>query len=152
MPASKLSFKENHLKLELEDVEFTAGTEVVKIGKLSAELDVNDLLRTKLPALLDGPPDGIIIMSFGDKKVHCIKEVREFTRMSLQEAKALIESVPNARIDATSEGERACVEFCQRIAGHGGHAELVRAQGTVPSVMDKLREMLSEALMGQPFA
>lgn len=146
MPASKLSFKENHLKLEVEGLEFTAGPEVIKVDKLSVELDVNDLLRTKLPALTEGRPAGITFISFGDRKIQCIKEVRAFTGLGLKESKELVEQAPNGFIDTTGKSEAHCEAFCQVIAESGGLAELVRANANTPSVMDKLREMLSEAL------
>lgn len=146
MPASKLSFKENRLKLEVEGLEITAGLEVIKVDKLSVELDVNDLLRTKLPALTEGRPEGINFLSFGDKKIMCIKEVRAFTGLGLKESKELVEQAPNGFIDTTGKSEAACEAFVKVIEESTGCAELVRSAVTVPSVMDKLREMLSEVL------
>jgi ribosomal protein L7/L12 len=146
MPRSKISFKDNHLKLEVEGLEFTAGPEIVKVGKLAVELDVNDLLRAKLPKLVDGRPAGITFISFGDKKIQCIKAVRAFTGMGLKEAKFLVEEAPDAHIDTSTMTERACVEFCEDIEQIGGRADLVRTDQTIPSVLDKLREMLSDAL------
>ena len=146
MPASKLSFKENHLRFEVTGLEMTLGPEVVKADHLSIELDVNDLLRAKLPALQDGRPAGINFISFGDKKIMCIKEVRAFTGMGLKEAKELVEQSPNGFIDTSGKSDAACVAFCKAIEQETGRAELVRSDATIPSVMDKLREMLSEAL------
>jgi hypothetical protein len=146
MPISKLSFKENHLKLEIEGLECTLGPEVVKAERLSVELDVNDLLRAKLPALLDGQPKGITFISFGNKKIQCIKEVRGFTGLGLKEAKELVEAAPEAHIDTSNKSVTECEEFCATIEHHTGRADLTRTDATVPSVMDKLREMLSEAL------
>ena len=146
MPASKLTFKDNHLKLEVEGLEMTLGPEVVKADRLSVELDVNDLLRAKLPALTDGRPAGITFISFGDKKIQCIKEIRAFTGLGLKEAKELSEQAPNGFIDTTGKSDAQCLEFCKTIERETGRAELVRSNATIPSVMDKLREMLSEAL------
>ncbi len=146
MPASKLSFKDNILKLEVEGLECTIGPEVLKADRLGVELDVNDLLRAKLPALAEGRPAGIKLISFGDKKIQCIKEVRGFTGLGLREAKDLVEQAPNAFIDTCGKQESACESFCEVIEACSGHAELVRSNVTTPSVMDKLREMLTEAL------
>jgi ribosomal protein L7/L12 len=146
MPASKLSFKDNILKLEVEGLECTLGPEVLKADRLSVELDVNDLLRAKLPALTEGRPEGITFISYGDRKIQCIKEVRAFTGLGLKEAKELVEQSPNGFIDTSGKQESACESFCKVIEAEGGRAELVRSNATTPSVMDKLREMLSEAL------
>lgn len=146
MPASKLSFKDNRLKLEVEGLECTLGPEVLRADRLSIELDVNDLLRAKLPALTDGRPAGINLFSFGEKKIHCIKEVRSFAGMGLIDAKKLVEAAPDAYISTTGKSESECETFCRNIESFTGRAELVRESATVPSVMDKLREMLTEAL------
>jgi hypothetical protein len=146
MPASKLSFKDNILKLEVEGLECTLGPEVLKADRLSVELDVNDLLRAKLPALTDGRPAGITFVSFGDRKIQCIKSVRAFTGLGLKEAKELVEESPNGFIDTTGKTEESCVAFCKNIEADGGRCELVRSDATIPSVMDKLREMITEAL------
>lgn len=148
MPASKLSFKENHLKLEVIGLEMTLGPEVVKADRIEVELDVNDLLRAKLPALTDGRPAGVAFVSFGDKKIQCIKEVRGFTGLGLKEAKMLVEAAPGpeAHIDTGSKSVKECEDFCATIESYGGRADLIRTDATVPSVMDKLREMLTEAL------
>lgn len=146
MPASKLSFKDNILKLEVEGLECTLGPEVLKADRLSIELDVNDLLRAKLPALAEGRPDGITFVSFGERKIQHIKLVRAFTGIGLKEAKELVEQSPNGFIDTTGKPVAACEEFCKTVEAEGGRAELVRSNATVPSVMDKLREMLTEAL------
>ncbi len=146
MPASKLSFKENHLKLEVEGLEFTVGSEVLRAERLSIELDVNDLLRAKLPALADGQPAGINFISFGEKKIMCIKEVRAFTGMGLRDSKQIVEQAPNVFIDTTGKSEAECEAFVKAIEEYTGRAELVRSAMTVPSVMDKLREMITEAL------
>jgi hypothetical protein len=146
MPVSKLSFKENHLKLEVEGLECTLGPEVLRADRLSIELDVNDLLRAKLPALADGRPAGINFISFGDKKIMCVKEVRAFTGLGLKDSKELVEQAPNGFIDTTGKSEAECEAFVKAIEESTGYAELVRSAMTVPSVMDKLREMLAEAL------
>lgn len=145
MPVSKLTFKENHLHLHVEDLEFSVGAEIFKVGKLSVKLDVNDLLRAKLPALAEGRPAGISFVSFGEKKIQCIKEIRTFTGMALRDAKELSEQSPGF-IDTSGKSEQECLEFCATIGGYGGTAELVRSDQNIPSVMDKLREMLAEAL------
>lgn len=155
MPASKLSFKENHLKLEVEGLEFTVGhnlasphlvPDIIKVEKLTVELDVNDLLRAKLPALVEGRPAGIAFISYGSGKIQCAKAVRAFTGCSLAEAKELVEMSPNGFIDTAGKKGSECESFCNVILNEGGKAELVRSNQTIPSVMDMLREMLSEAL------
>jgi hypothetical protein len=146
MPRAKLTFKENHLKLEVSGLEMTLGPEVVKAEHLSVELDVNDLLRAKLPALVDGRPAGITFVSDGSRKIQCIKEVRAFTGLGLKEAKELVEEAPTGHIDTSNKSVQECENFIKIIEENGGRADLVRSDPTIPSVMDKLREMLSEAL------
>lgn len=149
MPRPKVTFKENHLKLEVCGLECTLGPEVLKADRLSVELDVNDLLRAKLPALQDGRPAGINFISFGEKKIQCIKEIRAFTGFGLKEAKQLAEEAPGAFIDTSGKSDAECVAFCKIIEEATGRAELVRSNATVPSVMDKLRELLTEALSNE---
>jgi ribosomal protein L7/L12 len=146
MPASKLSFKENHLKLEVEGLEMTAGAEIIKVGKLTAELDINDLLRAKLPGLVEGRVDGLYLRDFGVKKIQCIKYIRGLTGLGLREAKLKSEEVPDAYIDTKGLSVESCKRFVLDVADAGGLAEIVHADGNIPSVMDKLREMLTDAL------
>ncbi|KKN88779.1 hypothetical protein LCGC14_0243860 [marine sediment metagenome] len=146
MPASKLSFKDNILKLEVEGLECTIGPEVLRADRLSVELDVNDFLRAKLPALTEGRPAGITFISFGERKIQCIKEVRAFTGLGLKDSKELVEEAPHGFIETAGKLESACESFCKVIEENGGRAELVHSTANTPSVMDKLREMITEAL------
>lgn len=47
----------------------------------------------------------VMLKSFGDKKVHVIKAVREITTLSLKDAKDLVESAPVAVREAVSKAE-----------------------------------------------
>lgn len=47
----------------------------------------------------------VILQSFGDKKVHVIKAVRELTTLSLKDAKDLVESAPVTVKEAVSKAE-----------------------------------------------
>ena len=53
------------------------------------------------PAAADAPAEekvefDVILISFGDKKIQVIKEVRAITGLGLKEAKALVEEAPKA--------------------------------------------------------
>ncbi len=151
MPRAKLSFKENHFAFELENVEFTVGAEIVKIGAFKGELDVNDLLRTRLPALSKGKGKGVWFTSFGDKKIQHIKLTRALTGMGLKEAKELTESVPILVNSDTLNVDRIISDaeledFCVDIRLNGGEAEMLRDEVEGPTILHLFQEFLSDAI------
>lgn len=145
MPRSKVTFKETVLDLELENVEVTVGPEILRVGRLKAKLDVADLLRADLPEFALGPATGVMLLGFGEKKIMCIKEVRGLTGWSLKEAKDFVESAPNfldREILLTTAFEAA-----KTIEAAGGSAKVQRSSAR--TVLDRLRELLSEAIKAQ---
>jgi hypothetical protein len=161
MPRSRLDFKENRLVFEIEDVEFTVGPEIVKVGRLKGELDVNDLLRTRLPHLVKGPVTGVKLYGFAQKKIQVIKETRSLTELGLMATKRLVEGTPvtifpGMRVPNPAGGDDE-VSVCFGLSDMKAyveaicflddcHAEIEYGDATGPSVMDCLRDMLTEAL------
>ena len=47
----------------------------------------------------------VVLISYGEKKINFIKEVRAMTGLGLKEAKDLVEAVPKAVKEAISKGE-----------------------------------------------
>ncbi len=152
MPRSRISFKENHFAFELENVEFTVGTEIVKIGAFKGELDVNDLLRTRLPKLAKGKGKGAWFTSFGDKKIQCIKLTRALTGMALKEAKELTESLPilvnsdTPYIEKVFLSDKDLELFCKEIKLNGGEAEMLHDDDEGPTILHLFQEFLTDAI------
>jgi hypothetical protein len=161
MPRPKISFKKNRLAFEVEDVEFTVGPEIVKVGRLKGELDVSDLLRTRLPQLAKSPVTGVKLFGYGQKKIQVIKETRSLTQVGLLATKQLVESAPVMLIPSMSvlgrPGDAPEVSVCFGLSDMNAyveeicslddcHAEVMYGDATGPSVMDCLRDMLTEAL------
>jgi ribosomal protein L7/L12 len=160
MPASKVSFKTNRFDFEVENVEFTAGPEIVKVGHLKGSLDVADLLRIRLPEMAAGRGTGVMITSYGAKKIQVIKDTRNFTGWGLKEAKSAIESlplfiptcgkvaakVPGQNVPKVTTSKKDMEEFVAQIEESDGSASICRADSEGPMVLDVLRDLLSEAL------
>lgn len=151
MPRPKITFKENHFAFEVKDVEFTVGDETVKVGALKGELDVSDLLRTRLPQLAKGKARGALFTSFGDKKIKCIKATRALTGMGLKESKELTERLPIlVNSDTRHVGRMLSDEdletFCATIEGYGGSAKMMRDEPEGPTVLDIFRGLLTDAI------
>lgn len=49
----------------------------------------------------------VVMTSFGDQKIKVIKEIRAITSLGLAEAKALVESAPNAKVKEAVDKETA---------------------------------------------
>jgi len=65
----------------------------------------------------------VILKSFGAEKIKVIKVVREITGLGLAEAKALVESAPNAKLkEAVSKDDAAALK--EKIAAVGGEVEI----------------------------
>ena len=65
----------------------------------------------------------VMLKSFGAEKIKVIKVVREITGLGLAEAKALVESAPNAKLkEAVSKDDAAAIK--EKIAAVGGEVEI----------------------------
>jgi large subunit ribosomal protein L7/L12 len=64
----------------------------------------------------------VVLISFGDKKIQVIKEVRAITGLGLKEAKELVESAPTALKEGLSKDEAG--EIKEKIEAAGGQVEV----------------------------
>ena len=64
----------------------------------------------------------VILISFGDKKIQVIKEVRAITGLGLKEAKDLVEGVPKPLKEAVPKDEAE--EIKGKIEGAGGQVDV----------------------------
>ena len=64
----------------------------------------------------------VILVSFGDKKIQVIKEIRAITGLGLKEAKDLVEGVPKAIKEAATKDEAA--EIQKKIEEAGGQVDV----------------------------
>lgn len=153
MPIPKITFKKTVLDLELENVEITIGPEIMRVGHLKASLDVADLLRIQIPELVKGDAMGVRLLDYGQKVIHCIKDVRQMTGWSLRDSKAFVESAP-VLLKATDllfpDLGRNLVKKTEKAATTlelaGATVEIVYGNERIPTVLDRFREMLVEAL------
>jgi ribosomal protein L7/L12 len=152
MPVPKIAFKSTVLDLELENVELTVGSEIMKVGNLKASLDVADLLRVQLPELMKGDAMGVMFMDCGQKKIQCIKEVRGMTGLGLKEAKDFVEAAPkllktgDLTFMPMSDPRKKTVEAARLLENAGAAVEICYGSERIPTVLDRFREMLVEAL------
>ena len=63
-----------------------------------------------------------VLISFGDKKIQVIKEVRAITGLGLKEAKDLVESAPKTLKEGVSKEEGA--EIKEKIEAVGGQCDI----------------------------
>jgi len=64
----------------------------------------------------------VILISFGDKKIQVIKEIRAITGLGLKEAKELVEGVPKAIKEGVPKDEAA--EIQKKIEEAGGQVDV----------------------------
>jgi large subunit ribosomal protein L7/L12 len=64
----------------------------------------------------------VVLISFGDKKIQVIKEVRAITSLGLKEAKALVEAAPKALKEGIEKDEAE--EIKKKIEEAGGQADV----------------------------
>jgi large subunit ribosomal protein L7/L12 len=64
----------------------------------------------------------VILISFGDKKIQVIKEVRAITGLGLKEAKDLVEGVPKPLKEAVPKDEAEKIKG--KIEGAGGQVDV----------------------------
>jgi large subunit ribosomal protein L7/L12 len=63
-----------------------------------------------------------VLLSFGDKKIQVIKEVRAITSLGLKEAKDLVESAPATLKEGLTKEE--ATEIKEKIEGAGGQLDI----------------------------
>jgi large subunit ribosomal protein L7/L12 len=63
-----------------------------------------------------------VLISFGDKKIQVIKEVRAITGLGLKEAKALVEGVPTAMKEGVEKEEAEAIKA--KIEEVGGQVDI----------------------------
>ena len=64
----------------------------------------------------------VVLLSFGDKKIQVIKEVRAITGLGLKEAKALVEEAPKALKEGVEKDEAEAIK--KKIEEAGGQADV----------------------------
>ena len=64
----------------------------------------------------------VVLISFGDKKIQVIKEVRAITGLGLKEAKDLVEGAPTALKEGLSKDEAG--EIKEKIEAVGGQVDI----------------------------
>ncbi|MBW2230881.1 MAG: 50S ribosomal protein L7/L12 [Deltaproteobacteria bacterium] len=64
----------------------------------------------------------VVLISFGDKKIQVIKEVRAITSLGLKEAKALVEAAPKTLKEGIEKDEAE--EIKKKIEEAGGQADV----------------------------
>jgi len=64
----------------------------------------------------------VTLISFGDKKIQVIKEIRAITGLGLKEAKELVEGAPKTIKEAVTKDEAA--EIQKKIEGAGGQVDV----------------------------
>ena len=64
----------------------------------------------------------VILVSFGDKKIQVIKEIRGITGLGLKEAKELVEGVPKPIKEGVAQDEAN--EIKEKIEGAGGQVDV----------------------------
>ena len=115
-------------------VEEVKGLSVLELAELVHALE--DTFGVSAAAVAAGPAAGaaaapveektefdVVMTSFGAEKIKVIKEVRAITGLGLAEAKALVESAPNAKIKEAISKEDAEALKAQ-LEGVGATVEL----------------------------
>lgn len=106
-------------KITKEDViEFIANMSVLELSELVKEMEEKFGVSAAAPvAVAAAPVDGdgakeeektefdVILLSFGDKKIQVIKEVRAITGMGLKDAKVLVDESPKPVKEGVSKDE-----------------------------------------------
>ena len=103
-----------------EDViEFIANMSVLELSELIQEMEEKFGVSAAAPVAMAaaGPTDAgveeaaqqtefdVILLSFGDKKIQVIKEVRAITGLGLKDAKTLVDEVPKPVKEGVSKEE-----------------------------------------------
>lgn len=121
-----------------EDViEFIANMSVLELSELVKELEDKFGVSAAAPVAMAGMPMAggdagaaeeeqtefdVILISFGDKKIQVIKEVRAITGLGLKEAKALVEESPKAVKEGIVKDEAEKIK--EKLEGVGATVEI----------------------------
>ena len=118
-----------------EIVDTLSGLTVIEAAELSALLEEKWGVSAAAPvavAAAAGPAGGeaaeakddfdVILISFGDKKIQVIKEIRGITGLGLKEAKELVEGVPKPIKEGVPKDEAA--EIQKKIEEAGGQVDV----------------------------
>ena len=118
-----------------EIVDTLSGLTVIEAAELSTLLEEKWGVSAAAPvavAAAAGPAGGeaaeakddfdVILISFGDKKIQVIKEIRAVTGLGLKEAKELVEGVPKPIKEGVPKDEAA--EIQKKIEEAGGQVDV----------------------------
>jgi large subunit ribosomal protein L7/L12 len=118
-----------------EIVDTLSGLTVIEAAELSTLLEEKWGVSAAAPvavAAAAGPAGGeaaeakddfdVILISFGDKKIQVIKEIRAITGLGLKEAKELVEGVPKPIKEGVPKDEAA--EIQKKIEEVGGQVDV----------------------------
>ncbi|MFH1887434.1 MAG: 50S ribosomal protein L7/L12 [Pseudomonadota bacterium] len=120
-----------------EVIEFIANMTVLELSELVKELEDKFGVSAAAPvAMMAGPVGGgeaaaaaeeqtefdVILLSFGDKKIQVIKEVRAITGLGLKEAKALVEEAPKPIKEGITKEEAEKVK--EQLEGAGAQVDI----------------------------
>ena len=118
-----------------EIVDTLSGLTVIEAAELSTLLEEKWGVSAAAPvavAAATGPAGGeaveakddfdVILISFGDKKIQVIKEIRAITGLGLKEAKELVEGVPKSIKEGVPKDEAA--EIQKKIEEAGGQVDV----------------------------
>ena len=118
-----------------EIVDTLSGWTVIEAAELSTLLEEKWGVSAAAPvavAAAAGPAGGeaveakddfdVILISFGDKKIQVIKEIRAITGLGLKEAKELVEGVPKSIKEGVPKDEAA--EIQKKIEEAGGQVDV----------------------------
>jgi len=93
-----------------------------------------------------------VLISFGDKKIQVIKEVRAITGLGLKEAKALVEGVPTAMKEGIEKEEAEAIKAkIEEVGARSTSSEMIRAEcSTRLSVRPKSSNFVSVCRLASP--
>jgi large subunit ribosomal protein L7/L12 len=117
-------------------VGYLSGLNVLQLGELVGELEdkwgVSAAAAMPMAMAMPGADGGgaaeeqtefdVHMISFGEKKIQVIKEVRSITGLGLKEAKDLVESVPVNIKEAIAKDEAEAIK--EKIEAVGGAVEI----------------------------
>ncbi len=123
-------------KITKEDViEFIGSMSVLELSELVKEMEEKFGVSAAAPvAVAAAPADAgeapaeektefdVILITFGDKKIQVIKEVRAITGLGLKDAKTLVDEVPKPIKEGVSKDEAEKIK--EQLEGVGAQVEI----------------------------
>jgi len=112
-------------------IEFLSNMKLVDLIALTKELEEKWEVSSSLiiePSRQDAPPEeeqtefNVILLSFNDKKIQVIKEVRIITSLGLKESKELAESAPV--VIRENVGKEEAAELVKKLTDAGATVEI----------------------------